>query len=480
MAGLPVLQLHPYYPAPQVIPLPGNHSSGIYLGPFMDGWETGRFIVCPHECLHTMNRRVNPLFQNLFIWPVNTGGRSYDHVNNRSIHQNCKAGCPAFGKFGPGDVAPRRPATLAETARGVIQWSVIVHNHRDLLSKRELAWAGRVEAGEDLQNHQLRALWNAATTLPALIPSHYSNLGIGPDAEHLQFQDIPTHLSQVMRPFDVNAALAGLPAMPPVPGSGPVICGYHGLGAPSAGNTIPTPLTSTQPSHSVSSTRSSPAPEDASVHSDRREPSPSAPNFVRSVEPSPSLSYVSEEFHSPSPRFPAPEAYDNSLAGPSTSRLSTPLEKKTSIKLESFEDIAEILVKTEATLQKEDSMDISETSPGPEEKQSIEQLMKQEENKPHEPLSRIIELEKALQSREEDNRILLTIVSNLTELLHLRESELELHKSMIKDLTEDLFTSQLKTFNPNLTTTGSTQPVININPKDSSDSFDDDSSLFNE
>ncbi|KAJ3982142.1 hypothetical protein F5890DRAFT_1531388 [Lentinula detonsa] len=93
-------------------------------------------------------------------------------------------------------------------------------------------WVERVEAGEELNNHQLRAVWNVGPQLPILHPSPYSNNGIGPDPAHLQFQDIPTHISQAMRPFDLTAALSGLPAMSgsAVPGPGPVVCGYHGWG----------------------------------------------------------------------------------------------------------------------------------------------------------------------------------------------------------------------------------------------------------
>ncbi|KAJ3780012.1 hypothetical protein GGU10DRAFT_337530, partial [Lentinula aff. detonsa] len=51
-----------------------------------------------------------------------------------------------------------------------------------------------------------------------------------PDSDSLQFQDVPTHISQSMRPFDLTAAISGVPAMPgcTVPGPGPVICGYTG------------------------------------------------------------------------------------------------------------------------------------------------------------------------------------------------------------------------------------------------------------
>ncbi|KAJ3791661.1 hypothetical protein GGU11DRAFT_827418 [Lentinula aff. detonsa] len=124
----------------------------------------------------------------------------------------------------------------AETIRGVIDWSLIVRSHRGVLQKRELVWVERVESGEDLTNPQLRALWNAAPQLPPLHPSLYSNYGIGPDSDTLQFQDIPTHISQSMRPFNLTAALCGEPAMPgsTVPGPGPVICGYNGWGAPSS------------------------------------------------------------------------------------------------------------------------------------------------------------------------------------------------------------------------------------------------------
>ncbi|KAJ3794066.1 hypothetical protein GGU11DRAFT_811504 [Lentinula aff. detonsa] len=201
MGSLPVLQLDPSRPPPPVPP--SVHPSGVYIGPFMDGWETGRFVVCPHTCQHSMNARVIPVFRNLFIWPVNISGRSYDHTRNINFHRNCTATCPGHERFGSGNVPERRPATLAETIRGVIEWSRIVHNHRETLQKRELAWVERVEAG--------------------------------PDPAHLQFQDIPTHISQAMRPFDLTAALSGLPAMSgsAVPGPGPVVCGYHGWGAPS-------------------------------------------------------------------------------------------------------------------------------------------------------------------------------------------------------------------------------------------------------
>ncbi|KAJ3978231.1 hypothetical protein F5890DRAFT_1479531, partial [Lentinula detonsa] len=96
--------------------------------------------------------------------------------------------------------------------------------------KRELVWVERVERGEELTNPQLRAVWNAAPQLPPLHPSPYSNYGIGPDSDSLQFQDVPTHISQSMRPFDLTAAISGVPAMPgcTVPGPGPVICGYTG------------------------------------------------------------------------------------------------------------------------------------------------------------------------------------------------------------------------------------------------------------
>ncbi|KAJ3709526.1 hypothetical protein DFJ43DRAFT_1162547 [Lentinula guzmanii] len=234
MAGLlPVLQLDASKPLPPAPP--SAHPSGVYMGPFMDGWVTGRFIVCPHTCKHTMNPRVNPAFQHVFTWPVNISGRSYDHTRNAKFHGNCAEGCPGHQRFGSGNVLERRPATLAETIRGVIDWSLIVHSHRGVLQKRELAWVERVESGEDLTNPQLRALWNAAPQLPPLHPSPYSNYGIGPDSNTLQFQDIPTHLSQSMRPFDLTAALCGEPAMPgsTVPGPGPVICGYYGWGAPS-------------------------------------------------------------------------------------------------------------------------------------------------------------------------------------------------------------------------------------------------------
>ncbi|KAJ3779654.1 hypothetical protein GGU10DRAFT_382070 [Lentinula aff. detonsa] len=234
MAGLlPVLQLDASKPLPPAPP--SAHPSGVYMGPFMDGWVTGRFIVCPHTCKHTMNPRVNPAFQHVFTWPVNISGRSYDHTRNVKFHGNCAEGCPGHQRFGSGNVLERRPATLAETIRGVIDWSLIVHSHRGVLQKRELVWVERVESGEDLTNPQLRALWNAAPQLPPLHPSPYSNYGIGPDSNTLQFQDIPTHLSQSMRPFDLTAALCGEPAMPgsTVPGPGPVICGYYGWGAPS-------------------------------------------------------------------------------------------------------------------------------------------------------------------------------------------------------------------------------------------------------
>ncbi|KAJ3779533.1 hypothetical protein GGU10DRAFT_402300, partial [Lentinula aff. detonsa] len=206
------------------------------MGPFMDGWVTGRFVVCPHTCKHTMNARVIPAFQNIFTWPVNISGRSYDHTRNEKFHRNCAEGCPGHQRFGSGNVAERRPATLAETIRGVIDWSLIVRSHRGVLQKRELVWVERVESGEDLTNPQLRALWNAAPQLPPLHPSLYSNYGIGPDSDTLQFQDIPTHISQSMRPFNLTAALCGEPAMPgsTVPGPGPVICGYNGWGAPSS------------------------------------------------------------------------------------------------------------------------------------------------------------------------------------------------------------------------------------------------------
>ncbi|KAJ3778639.1 hypothetical protein FB446DRAFT_712536 [Lentinula raphanica] len=472
MAAHPTLQLHPFYPAHQVPP-PSVYPFGVYLGPFMDGWETGHFVVCPHTCSHTNSHQ--DIFQNVFIWPANLRDRSYDHVNNRSFHQDCKAGCPAFGKFDSGGVVNRRPASLAETVRGIIQWSIIAQDHRDVLLRRELAWVKRIEAGEDLQNHQLRALWDAAPRLPALIPSPYSNFGIGPDAGRLQFQDLPTHLSQAMRPFDVSAAIVGLPAMPgsSVPGPGPVICGYNGLGAPSPGNTS----TFSPPSHQMSNDRIPIVSENAAVHRIRNESSESAVfSPSHSVKPTPpELPIVFGNLHPPSPCFPSPETFENALAGPSTSKLFYPPEKQTSIKLEPFEDIAEFTIKTEASFQKEDFMDTSEAGPGREEKLSTDQLIDQKENNPRN--SRLIELEKALQSREADNRTLLAIVRSLTELLHLREKELELHKSMIKDLTEDLFTPQLKALDTNTTTTA--QPT-DIEPgKDSSDSSDDDS-LFNE
>ncbi|KAJ3979344.1 hypothetical protein F5890DRAFT_1478608 [Lentinula detonsa] len=236
MAGLlPVLQLDPSRPLPPGPPT-SMHPSGVYMGPFMDGWVTGRFVVCPHTCKHTMNARVIPAFQNIFTWPVNISGRSYDHTRNEKFHRNCAEGCPGHQRFGSGNVAERRPATLAETIRGVIDWSLIVRSHRGVLQKRELVWVERVESGEDLTNPQLRALWNAAPQLPPLHPSLYSNYGIGPDSDTLQFQDIPTHISQSMRPFNLTAALCGEPAMPgsTVPGPGPVICGYNGWGAPSS------------------------------------------------------------------------------------------------------------------------------------------------------------------------------------------------------------------------------------------------------
>ena len=197
----------------------------------MDSWQTGRFIVCSHTCRHTV-KRVRPEFEHLFIWPVNTGGRSYDHCKNAKFHDQCTEECPGYSKGGPRNAAGRRPATLAETARGVIIWRNLADNHFDGLQVREKEWIRKVRVGEELVNPQLRALWLAAPSLPVLFPLPYSNFGIGPDPQHLQFQDIPTHLSQQMRPFNVNAALNGLPAMAgsTVPGPGPVLCGYEGFG----------------------------------------------------------------------------------------------------------------------------------------------------------------------------------------------------------------------------------------------------------
>ncbi|KAJ3994853.1 hypothetical protein F5050DRAFT_413744 [Lentinula boryana] len=292
MGSLPVLQLDPSRPLPPAPP--SVHPSGVYIGPFMDGWETGRFIVCPHTCQHSMNARVNSVFQDVFIWPVNISGRSYDHVRNINFHRNCTAACPGHQRFGPGNVPERRPATLAETIHGVIKWSWIVHNHRQTLQKRELAWVERVEAGEELNNHQLRAVWNAGPQLPILHPSPYSNNGIGPDPAHLQFQDVPTHISQAMRPFDLTAALGGLPAMSgsAVPGPGPVICGYHGWGAPSID--LPASISSStgqpDPSASLGDRRSS---QGSSTHGNRANSSqhnPGPSSTVRAPAHSPAHS----------------------------------------------------------------------------------------------------------------------------------------------------------------------------------------------
>ncbi|KAJ3842332.1 hypothetical protein EV361DRAFT_1003419 [Lentinula raphanica] len=236
------LQLEPNQ-APVPTSVFPNVVDGVYQGPFADGWEIGRFSVCPHTCPHPTIRRVSTTFRKVYIWPTNSGGRSSDHVKNAKSHSHCTSDCPGFGKLSTGQkgkdpsapVAGRRLASLAETARGVIEWSLIYHNHRDDLNTKEREWVRNVELGKELQNPQLRALWNAAPSLPTLFPSDYSNFGIGPDPKHLQFQDIPTHISQAMRDFDYNAAIKGEPAMPGsfIPGPGPVLCGYNGVGAPS-------------------------------------------------------------------------------------------------------------------------------------------------------------------------------------------------------------------------------------------------------
>ncbi|KAJ3713243.1 hypothetical protein DFJ43DRAFT_1161157 [Lentinula guzmanii] len=174
------------------------------------------YVQTHHECSGVT------CVSNIFTWPVNISGRSYDHARNDKFHRNCAEGCPGYGRFGSGNVPERRPASLAETIRGVIDWSLIVHSHRGVLQKRELAWVEWVERGEELTNPQLRAVWNAAPQLPPLHPSPYSNYGLGPDSDSLQFQDVPTHISQSMRPFDLTAAMSGVPAMPgcTVPGPG--------------------------------------------------------------------------------------------------------------------------------------------------------------------------------------------------------------------------------------------------------------------
>lgn len=101
-----------------------------------------------------------------------------------------------------------------------------------LTAKADKKFVEDLNAGSRLVNPRLKEYWAALPGLPSLHPSLYSSGGIGPDPHHLQFQDIPTQMSAAVRSFDLNAALKGLPAMPgsPVPGPGPVICGYNGPG----------------------------------------------------------------------------------------------------------------------------------------------------------------------------------------------------------------------------------------------------------
>ncbi|KIK49859.1 hypothetical protein GYMLUDRAFT_253498 [Collybiopsis luxurians FD-317 M1] len=250
-----VLQLHPSTAPP---PPPPNPNPVSYL----PGWDPSRFCTCPHTCLHDTSTVKKSVTRDIFSWPRNLGGRSNEHIRNKSFHPNCNASCPHFNQFPPVGLPKARPATLGEAIRATLHWGKCFTTQLDALTKRDLGWYRDFE--NQIQSPVYRALWQASAHLPSLIPSQYSNGGIGPDPDHLQFQDLPTHVSQSMRPFDVNAAMSGLPAMPgaSVPGPGPVICGYNGPGAPSLPAPAP-PSTSSAVAPGPSTSRSrhtTPAP----------------------------------------------------------------------------------------------------------------------------------------------------------------------------------------------------------------------------
>ncbi|KAF5372397.1 hypothetical protein D9757_011623 [Collybiopsis confluens] len=224
------LQLVPPLP----FAFPSHHS-------LTDGWDLhDEFFVCPHTCRHTLGHaRGPPLLKNCFIFPKTSSSIFYDHITAVSYHDECTPECPAY-LCRRGNVPKRVPTSLAQTVRGVIQWRRIADavadgtfssNPRARLRIPELEWIAKVD--EKLLNEHLRRLWHAAPSLPPILDSLYSNGGIGPNHRLLQFQDLPTHLSSDMRPFNEHEAMNGRPAMPnsTVPGPGAVVCGYHGPGA---------------------------------------------------------------------------------------------------------------------------------------------------------------------------------------------------------------------------------------------------------
>lgn len=186
-------------------------------------------------------------YRECFFWPSNHASRSTDHLGSKSYHSNCFPECPGYNRFQKtvgkvqGNLPPKRAATLAETLRALYVYKKLELKTIEERAKEKSKWKisqvdtnliAKLNSGSFLNNQRLQDYWNALPSLPSLYESMYSNGGIGPDKDHLQFQDMPTQLSVAVRPFNFDAALQGVPAMPDatIPGPGPVVCGYNGPG----------------------------------------------------------------------------------------------------------------------------------------------------------------------------------------------------------------------------------------------------------
>ncbi|KAJ3870379.1 hypothetical protein F5051DRAFT_447834 [Lentinula edodes] len=172
----------------------------------------------------------------------------------------------------------------------------------EVKNKAMLQWYDRVQAG-DIFHGAWRGLFNSAPTFAKFLESAFSDGALGPPFSNAwaqtprQYEDIPTHLNQNIRRFNLQDATAGNPAFGPGTQISTTPLILLGPGTTALTNTIPFP-SSSHASTSMTISPIAPASTTTTMTTTDPAPAPSTPATTTTptdvpVAPMSSLSLVS-------------------------------------------------------------------------------------------------------------------------------------------------------------------------------------------
>ncbi|KAJ3897362.1 hypothetical protein F5879DRAFT_927898, partial [Lentinula edodes] len=269
--------------------------------PLSNDWsqEPDCFLVCRHTCPHPKANQPGGVLRWAFSFVRNVSTRGHEHIKSGK-HPHCSQECPEFGRTRKG-IEGLRDATVAEKFRATIMYSQAFHGS-EVKNKAMLQWYDRVQAG-DIFHGAWRGLFNSAPTFAKFLESAFSDGALGPPFSNAwaqtprQYEDIPTHLNQNIRCFNLQDATAGNPAFGPGTQISTTPLILLGPGTTALTNTIPFP-SSSHASTSMTISPIAPASTTTTMTTTDPAPAPSTPATTTTptdvpVAPMSSLSLVS-------------------------------------------------------------------------------------------------------------------------------------------------------------------------------------------